>query len=134
MLELPAWPLADALALGLAGVLGVVVEAVMARQPRGLTGVGLLLAVALAGWLGSRRRARGRLDRATLAEEGIRLTFADGRQAEATLSGAGASLGRLKDRCRPRWVNLGACLRVPVMGRAHGQPMWPHQKPMRTFP
>ena len=112
MLELPTWPLADALALCLAGVLGVVVEAVMARQPQGLTGAGLVLAVALVAWLGSRRRASGRLDRAALAEDDAwRLTFADGRQAEATLVRGTRVLGssvvlkwRVEGRARSVWL------------------------------
>lgn len=112
MLELPTWPLADALALGLAGVLGVVVEAVMARQPQGLTGAGLLLAVALAAWLGSRRRAGGRLHRAALAKDGAwRLTFADGRLAEATLLRGTRILGssvvlkwRVEGRAKSVWL------------------------------
>jgi len=86
VLELPAWPLADTLALGLVGALGIVVEAVMVRQPQGVTGAGLLLALALIVWFGSGRRASRRIARATMAADGgWRLTFADGRAAEATM-------------------------------------------------
>ena len=112
MLELPAWPLADAVALGLVGVLGVVVEAVMARQPQGVTGAGLLLAMALAAWLASRRRASGRLARASRAADGgWRLTFADGRGAEATLARGTRVLGssvvlkwRVEERAASVWL------------------------------
>ena len=86
MLELPAWPLADTVALGLVGALGVVVEAVMIRQPQGVTGAGVLLALALVVWFGSGRRASRRIALAALAADGgWRLTYADGRAAEATI-------------------------------------------------
>jgi hypothetical protein len=94
MLELPARLLADKVAIGLMGALGVVVEAVMARQPQGVTGAGLLLAGALMLWFGYQRRAGGRLARVSLEPAGSwRLTYVDGHVAEAALGRGSRVLG-----------------------------------------
>lgn len=94
MLELPAWPMAESVALGVVGTLALVAEGVMARQPQGVAGVGLLLAALLASWLWLRRRPGRRLATAALNPDGgWRLSYADGRAADATLVPGSRVLG-----------------------------------------
>jgi hypothetical protein len=77
-LELPRWPLADLLSLGLVVAAAVVVEAVAARHPGVPAGLGVAAAVLLVLWLQFQRRRRPRTVVLTPGAGHLRLP--DGRQ------------------------------------------------------
>jgi len=93
-LELPAWLLADRVALLLIATGAIVAEVVLHRQPAGPAGFGLAAGALLAAWQSWRMRAGRRVMSATLgADDGWRLGFRDGHSAAARLVRGSRLLG-----------------------------------------
>lgn len=104
-LELPAWLLADRLAVLLVVTCAVVIEAVLLRHPGGVVGPGLLVGAALASWQWSRLKAGRRLRTLTLAADGQwRLQYGDGRTVTAQLARGSRLLG---STVALKWRGLG---------------------------
>jgi hypothetical protein len=78
IVELPRWPLADRLTLGLGLAAGIVLEAVLARYPGVPAGIGGVAAALLLLWFAGQRRKRPLAIEFALPVG--RLRYRDGRQ------------------------------------------------------
>lgn len=107
--ELPRWPLADRLTLGLAVAAGVVLEAILALHPGAPAGAGVAVAAVLLAWQWQQRRRRPQALEFTPAGGSLRLR--DGHALPFVLGPGSRVLGtgvvlhwRAPDRSAALWL------------------------------
>lgn len=128
--ELPRWPLAERVSLVLAGLAGLVIEAVAANHPGMPVGLGVLATGALAAGLACGRR--GEPVAIELSAAGGRLRLTDGRWLPCSIGTGSRLLGsslvlhwRAPGRSRALWLTPadlpGETLRLLAVQLAAGR-------------